>query len=416
MNLLAFVLFVMMLIALMKVHHHKLQVVLCGFAALSIWFSLHHHSVVHWGEHLMEHHRFHLLYNLALLIPGFACVANAFERSGAAHGIAARVTSVAVVLWIVFWLSTVLDNIAAAMIGGVLLMALPGKPSFATLVGVICASNLGGAGSPIGDTTTVMLYLSKDPVVPLWQIFFAFIGSLPAMLAITYWVQYKNRRPNEEGVPPPVIVEGNGDILDEEDLEVAGAADDIQALAEGARHPMQWSLMLHLLGILGLIIGNIAFDQPGLGLWGGLGLGILLSRKGLHVGELIKSVPNTVFLVLLVATAEMLPLDALRPIVAYVGNDATAIGAGLLSAWFDNIPLTALLLQLGNMDWSLVAYCVGYGGSAMWFGSSAGVALGVQFPELYDTKKWWGWTGPFVAVTLTFFVGVAALLVGRLFL
>src|SRR4026209_1505678 len=50
----------------------------------------------------------------------------------------------------------------------------------------------------------------------------------------------------------------------------------------------------------------------------------------------------------------------------------TALGLGFVSAVFDNIPLTALSLEQGGYDWGMLAYAVGYGGSMLWFGSSAG--------------------------------------------
>ena len=53
----------------------------------------------------------------------------------------------------------------------------------------------------------------------------------------------------------------------------------------------------------------------------------------------------------------------------------TALGLGFVSAVFDNIPLTALALKQGGYDWGFLAYAVGFGGSMIWFGSSAGVAL-----------------------------------------
>ena len=56
-------------------------------------------------------------------------------------------------------------------------------------------------------------------------------------------------------------------------------------------------------------------------------------------------------------------------------------GLGFVSAVFDNIPLTALALKQGGYDWGFLAYAVGFGGSMIWFGSSAGVALSNQFPE-----------------------------------
>jgi hypothetical protein len=52
-----------------------------------------------------------------------------------------------------------------------------------------------------------------------------------------------------------------------------------------------------------------------------------------------------------------------------------------LSSVFDNIPLTALALKQGGYDWGFLAYAVGFGGSMIWFGSSAGVALSNMYPE-----------------------------------
>ena len=54
---------------------------------------------------------------------------------------------------------------------------------------------------------------------------------------------------------------------------------------------------------------------------------------------------------------------------------------GYVSAVFDNIPLTALALKQGGYDWGFLAYAVGFGGSMIWFGSSAGVALSNQYSE-----------------------------------
>jgi hypothetical protein len=59
-----------------------------------------------------------------------------------------------------------------------------------------------------------------------------------------------------------------------------------------------------------------------------------------------------------------------------------------VSAFFDNIPLTALAIKQGGYDWGFLAYCVGYGGSMLWFGSSAGVAISGLFPEAKSAKNW----------------------------
>jgi Na+/H+ antiporter NhaD/arsenite permease-like protein len=85
----------------------------------------------------------------------------------------------------------------------------------------------------------------------------------------------------------------------------------------------------------------------------------------------------------------------------------SALSLGFISAVFDNIPLTALAIKQGGYDWGFIAYAVGFGGSMIWFGSSAGVALSNQFPEAKSVGLWLrhGW---YVAVG--YVVGFAVLL------
>ena len=66
----------------------------------------------------------------------------------------------------------------------------------------------------------------------------------------------------------------------------------------------------------------------------------------------------------------------------------TAFILGFISAVFDNIPLTKLCLDQGHYDWGLLAFSVGFGGSMVWFGSSAGVALTNKFPEARNVTRW----------------------------
>jgi len=65
-----------------------------------------------------------------------------------------------------------------------------------------------------------------------------------------------------------------------------------------------------------------------------------------------------------------------------------ALRLGFVSAVFDNIPLTALAVYQGGYDWHMLAYTVGYGGSLIWFGSSAGVAISNTFPDTKDSIAW----------------------------
>ena len=83
---------------------------------------------------------------------------------------------------------------------------------------------------------------------------------------------------------------------------------------------------------------------------------------------------------------------------------------GFISAVFDNIPLTALALNQGGYDWGFLAYAVGFGGSMIWFGSSAGVALANQYPEAKSVGLWLrhGWHVA-IAYVIGFFVMLAIL-------
>lgn len=71
----------------------------------------------------------------------------------------------------------------------------------------------------------------------------------------------------------------------------------------------------------------------------------------------------------------------------------STLGLGFVSSVFDNIPLTALAIKQGGYDWGFLAYAVGFGGSMIWFGSSAGIAVSNIFPEAKSVGRWlWhGW-------------------------
>ena len=111
---------------------------------------------------------------------------------------------------------------------------------------------------------------------------------------------------------------------------------------------------------------------------------------------------GTVFLLALVTAASMMPVEKL-PAASW----STALGLGFVSAVFDNIPLTALALKQGGYDWGYLAYAVGFGGSMIWFGSSAGVALSNLYPEAKSVGRWLrhGWP-----VIIAYVIGFAVML------
>ena len=100
-----------------------------------------------------------------------------------------------------------------------------------------------------------------------------------------------------------------------------------------------------------------------------------------------------------------MPVEELPP-----ASWTTALVLGFVSAVFDNIPLTKLALDQGGYDWGVLAYAVGFGGSMIWFGSSAGVALSGLFPQARSIGAWlWRGWHVVVAYLLGFFVLLATL-------
>jgi hypothetical protein len=122
-----------------------------------------------------------------------------------------------------------------------------------------------------------------------------------------------------------------------------------------------------------------------------------------HWEELPGALLGSIFLLSLVLAASMMPVEKLPD-----ASWRVALSLGFISAVFDNIPLTALALKQGGYDWGYIAYAVGFGGSMIWFGSSAGVALSNMFPEAKSVARWLrhGWH-----VALAYVVGFFVMLV-----
>jgi Na+/H+ antiporter NhaD/arsenite permease-like protein len=114
---------------------------------------------------------------------------------------------------------------------------------------------------------------------------------------------------------------------------------------------------------------------------------------------------GSIFLLSLILCASLMPVEKL-PAASW----QTALGLGFVSAVFDNIPLTALALKQGGYDWGYLAYAVGFGGSMIWFGSSAGVALSNMYPQAKSVGLWLrhGWHVA-LAYVIGFFVLYAVL-------
>ena len=131
---------------------------------------------------LMLHarHEWVTITNLLLLLVGFEVLSNQFEKSNVSDHLPNLLpnnwTGGLVLLAVVFVMSAFLDNIAGAVIGGIVARGVyQGRVGIGFLASIVAAANAGGAGSVIGDTTTTMLWLGGVSPLALLP---AFIGAL----------------------------------------------------------------------------------------------------------------------------------------------------------------------------------------------------------------------------------------------
>ena len=123
-----------------------------------------------------------IIANLACLLLGFAILSRHFENSHVPLALPRLLPTdwkgCFALLAIVFVLSSFLDNIAAAMIGGAMANTLFKSVHLGYLAAIVAASNAGGSGSVVGDTTTTMMWI--DGVDPR-DVFHAYAGAVVAL-------------------------------------------------------------------------------------------------------------------------------------------------------------------------------------------------------------------------------------------
>jgi Na+/H+ antiporter NhaD/arsenite permease-like protein len=379
-----FILFGLTLIGVAVFHHHTLRVSLTGLAVIAAYkfiFTGFKDGPGFGGLALHIEHEWVILANLFLLLMGFALLSSHFEKSRVPDEMPAVLPDDwkggLLLLAIVFVLSAFLDNIAAALIGGTMARhVFKGRVHIGFLAAIVAAANAGGAGSVVGDTTTTMMWI--DGVSPLAVV----EATLPAIIAFAIF-----------GIPAAMVQHRYSPI--EKDPPRGIRIDWIRVLIVA---------MILVAAILANVVANIEFPYLldaipviGLAVWITILATAPLRRPDWEV--MPETFKGTVFLLALVTCASLMPVEEL-PAASW----QTVLGLGFLSSVFDNIPLTALALKQGGYDWGFLAYAVGFGGSMIWFGSSAGVALSNMYPEAKSVGLWLrhGWYIP-IAYVIGFF-------------
>ena len=292
------------------------------------------------------------------------------------------------VAFLTFFLSAILDNLTTSIVMIMILRKLiPDQlDRFKYAALVIIAANSGGAFSPIGDVTTIMLW-NKGVITAAGVIMEIFVPSLVSMVVPAYIIS--------------LSLKGTMDIS-----EIRKENTDVEDLTDGQRKAVFY------LGVGGLIFvpifKTITHLPPFVGIL--LVLGILWTVTEVFYSKLpdtnvnkkgtMKRVTNMLtridmstilfFLGILMAVACLETIGVLTQLgqglnETFNGNHYLVTGIiGVLSSIVDNVPLVAGCMGMypveaaGDMAvdgifWQLLAYCAGVGGSILIIGSAAGV-------------------------------------------
>jgi Na+/H+ antiporter NhaD/arsenite permease-like protein len=339
-------------------------------------------------EHLVEH--LGEVAEILFFLMGAMTIVEAVDSYGGFRIITDKIntTKKTSLLWIIafitFFMSAVLDNLTTSIVMIALLRKLIDEKKdrwfFAGMV--VLAANAGGAWSPIGDVTTIMLWIANK-VSAVHIIETTFIASLVSLV-----------------VPLAILsstMKGN----------IARPAEDVRT-AQQAALSFKERLLVLCMGIGALVFvpvfKTITHLPPYLGMLGGLGVlwiltGFICKRKPhrdnsrLSINHIISRIdtPSILFFLGILMAVNSLStcgqlamlsksLDAIpfeEPTKYYF---ITAI-IGLLSSIVDNVPLVAGAMKMyiefpvDHYFWAFLAYAAGTGGSILIIGSAAGVAV-----------------------------------------
>lgn len=284
------------------------------------------------------------------------------------------------------FLSAVLDNLTTTIVMLMILRKLVSDHNdriiFASLV--VIAANSGGAFSPIGDVTTIMLWNSKM-ITALGVIKEIFIPSMVSFIIPAAILQYQLKG----------------------ELKPTGMAAKVEQQQENSRFQRR---MVFLFGVGGLCSVPVFHSLTGLPPFMGILLVLCVlwlitdifyrqkESSTKRVTAMLSRIDMSTimfFLGILMAVSVLAEIGVLAAVGEWldknVGNHYLVTGAiGILSSIVDNVPLVAGAMKMypiaptGDMAvdgvfWQLLAYCAGVGGSMLIIGSAAGVvAMGIE--------------------------------------
>ena len=290
-----------------------------------------------------------------------------------------------------FFLSSVLDNLTTALIMGAVVLAIGrASPAFVAMacVNIVVAANAGGAFSPFGDITTLMVW--QKGKLSFFEFFVLFLPSFVNWLVPAAFMHFAVPKDAPERL--------------QEQVKLKPGALGVIAL---------FALTI----VTAVSFRNFLSLQPALGMMLGLGylqlFAHMLQQRGARRGNddmvlnsfaLIAKVEwdtllfffGIIFAVGGLGVLGYLTLSS-HWLYDVLGPTPANIAIGVLSAIVDNIPLMFAVLTMdpamSDGQWLLVTLTAGVGGSLLSIGSAAGVALMGQAHGKYTfmTHLRWSW-------------------------
>jgi len=289
-----------------------------------------------------------------------------------------------------FFLSSVLANMTTALVMGAVTLAV-GKKSAAfitmTCISIVVASNAGGAFSPFGDTTTLMVW--QNGKLGFSEFFQLFLPSLVNWLIPALILQM--------GVPKGLTEAETGKVNLKPGAAVIG-------------------VLFAVTVVVAVIFQNNFGLQPALGMMLGLGLlqayAYTLNTRGRRrknadmvldsFSEIARVEWDTMlfFFGVMFSVAGLSALGWLtlanQGLYGHFGPTIANTAMGALSALLDNIPVMFAVLgmnpQMDHFQWLMITLTAGTGGSLLAIGSPAGVALMGLAPKYYSFMGHLKWT------------------------
>ena len=257
-----------------------------------------------------------------------------------------------------FIFSSMADNVTCTLVCITVLLSLklPADKLMRYVVLVVFSTNAGGAALITGDVTTLMIFLAGKVAIP--NLLMLVLPAMTAVLVLAWMLSLS--------LKSELTFEKHEYNFSRGDVMIGG---------------------LFFLTILGTIGGNVAFGiPPVLSFLFGLSLMFMVVQFMNRDEPILDYVRRIEFDTLLFFLGVLLLVGMLKELgvlsyfpelYQYMPAMVANFVVGLLSALFDNVPLTAALLKSGiDMDlreWLTLTYAVGVGGSLLAIGSAAGV-------------------------------------------